>query len=186
MYRACHTGRGSCAWRRGGKGIFGEDTYLVKELLEPSVDNAEMVVVVFGLLRDLGQLLVCFPLLAAILLHLTQNGVFLVVLNAQTQSVIRPGANAMMKGMATHLDLLLLVIGHLHRGAVFVLQTLATRRKVIDVAHDGALAVLHLDGERWEGSRQGSLGGGHLKRRGCSLKRPLRPPVVCLVAHAVE
>lgn len=75
-----HTGRGSRAGRWCGQCFRSKHADLVDKLGEPSIADADVVVVVDFLLLQLTELLFGVLLLALVLLHLPQNGVFLVVL----------------------------------------------------------------------------------------------------------
>lgn len=40
------------------------------------------------------------------------------------------------EGGGTNLDLLFLVLVHAHRGAIFILEALATRGQILDIIHE--------------------------------------------------
>lgn len=119
---------------------------------------------VLALPLQIMQLLVQVFLLPLVLLHLPQNGIFLVVLCGLSAS---GGGECGHWWGGAYLDVLLLVRIHAHLLAVLVLQqALATGDDLIGVEHERAFAVLHLYRQiRWRERSRLALGEGHERRR---------------------
>ena len=70
-------------------------------------------------------------------------------------------SSANMKVISYLNILLLLLIRHAHRGAIFVFQALSVGRKVLSISQERSFAILHLSLHKRRGRRQSSLSGGH-------------------------